>query len=161
MRIKFIISTALQKGCTGKIMKSHHKQNYETMKLITGHTVSMINADQYRSMTDQFSEIDPKYSSININANQWRSISINTSQFFSMAINADQCWSMPPWSPLATIVFQFDLILINWHWTALIGIDERWSFWYFWKPTGGALCRGISSDAAKFVLKCPCTVLPL
>ena len=34
MRIKFIISTASQKGCTGKIVKSHHKQNYETMKLI-------------------------------------------------------------------------------------------------------------------------------
>ncbi len=37
---------------------------------IAGHAVSMINADQYRSMTDQISGIDPKYSSININVDQ-------------------------------------------------------------------------------------------
>ncbi len=33
----------------------------------TGHAVSMINVDQYRSMPDQVSGIDTKYSSININ----------------------------------------------------------------------------------------------
>ncbi len=43
---------------------------FKTAALLAGHAVSMINADQYRSMTNQISGIDPKYSSININVDQ-------------------------------------------------------------------------------------------
>ncbi len=63
---------------------------------MTGHAGSMINADQYRSMPDQISGIDPKCISIKINANQ------------STLIFIDQHWCQ---------CHRFDpaLIDIDWH----------------------------------------------
>ena len=76
----------------------------------TGHAVSMINADQYRSMADQNSVIDPKCWSIKVNADQLR----------SMLIFIDRHWY------LLTGIGVNATNLIR-HWSELIGIDHWYS----------------------------------
>ena len=86
--------------------------------LLTGHDGSMCNVDQWVTMCNQISDIDPNCFSIKINTNQSWSIWINSYIFFSMPIKAR---SRAPWSPLKCTDPALRNIEKNWC------IDRLWS----------------------------------